>query len=87
MGEGKHTVTSKEPVKENNVNLKWDEEVGQYVGEITINKVTKYIWVEDERSMKLKIDAIKEADIAGVAVWKLGLEPKEIWKIIDINSK
>ena len=74
-------------VKNNNVQLKWDDEVGQYVGEATVEKAAKYIWMEDEKSMKLKIDAIKEADLAGVAVWKLGLEPKEIWEIIDINNK
>ena len=70
-------------VKENNVNLTWDEEVGQYVGQTTVGNVTKYIWMEDERSMKLKMDAVKEADLAGVAVWKLGLEPKEIWDVIS----
>ena len=70
-------------VKENNVNLTWDEEVGQYVGQTTVGNATKYIWMEDERSMKLKMDAVKEADLAGVAVWKLGLEPKEIWDVIS----
>ena len=70
-------------VKENNVNLTWDDEVGQYVGQTTVGNATKYIWVEDERSMKLKMDAVKEADLAGVAVWKLGLEPKEIWDVIS----
>ena len=70
-------------VKENNVNLTWDEEVGQYIGQTTVGNATKYIWMEDERSMKLKMDAVKEADLAGVAVWKLGLEPKEIWDVIS----
>lgn len=69
--------------KENNVNLTWDDEVGQYVGQTTVGNATKYIWMEDERSMKLKMDAVKEADLAGVAVWKLGLEPKEIWDVIS----
>ena len=72
-------------VKENNVNLTWDDEVGQYVGQTTVGNATKYIWMEDERSMKLKMDAVKEADLAGVAVWKLGLEPKEIWDIISFK--
>ena len=70
-------------VKENNVNLTWDDTVGQYVGQISVGSATKYIWMEDEKSMKLKMDAVKEADLAGVAVWKLGLEPKEIWDVIS----
>lgn len=72
-------------VKENNVNLTWDDEVGQYVGHTTIGNATKYIWMEDERSMTLKMEAVKEADLAGVAVWKLGLEPKEIWNVISFK--
>ena len=70
-------------VKENNVNLIWDDKVGQYVGQISVGNATEYIWMEDEKSMKLKIDAVREADLAGVAVWKLGLEPKEIWDVIS----
>ena len=70
-------------VKENNIELTWDDEVGQYTGQTTIGSARKYIWLEDERSMKLKMDAIKEEDLAGVAVWKLGLEPKEIWNVIS----
>ena len=70
-------------VKETNIELTWDDEVGQYTGQTTIGSARKYIWLEDERSMKLKMDAIKEEDLAGVAVWKLGLEPKEIWNVIS----
>lgn len=70
-------------VKENNIELTWDDEVGQYTGQTTIGSARKYIWLEEERSMKLKMDAIKEEDLAGVAVWKLGLEPKEIWNVIS----
>lgn len=70
-------------VKENNIELTWDDKVGQYTGQTTIGSARKYIWLEDERSMKLKMDAIKEEDLAGVAVWKLGLEPKEIWNVIS----
>ena len=70
-------------VKENNIELTWDDEVGQYTGQTTIGSARKYIWLEDERSMKLKMDTIKEEDLAGVAVWKLGLEPKEIWNVIS----
>ena len=70
-------------VKENNIELTWDDEVGQYTGQTTIGSARKYIWLEDERSIKLKMVAIKEEDLAGVAVWKLGLEPKEIWNVIS----
>ena len=38
--------------------------------------------MEDSRSLKLKMDVIKKEDLAGVACWKLGLEPQEIWDVI-----
>ena len=41
------------------------------------------LWMEDSRSLKLKMDVIKEEDLAGVACWKLGLEPQEIWDVIS----
>ena len=55
------------------------------MGHTTIGNATKYIWMEDERSMTLKMEAVKEADLAGVAVWKLGLEPKESWDVISFK--
>ena len=43
----------------------------------------QYIWMEEEDSMKLKIDLINEFDLAGVACWKLGFEPADIWDIVS----
>jgi glycoside hydrolase family 18 protein len=40
------------------------------------------MWIEDEKSMELKMNLIKENSLAGVAVWRLGLEPSSIWSII-----
>ena len=38
--------------------------------------------MEEERSLELKIGVMKQNDLAGVACWKLGFEPAEIWAII-----
>lgn len=74
-------------VEENSVNLVWDGNLGQYKGEVLQSDGTAYIWLEEERSMALKIKLIKEADIAGVACWKLGLEPASIWSIVNEIKK
>ena len=70
-------------VEENQVELTWDKLLGQYYGETVSGSGQQYIWMEEEDSMRLKIDLIKEFDLAGVACWKLGFEPADIWDIVS----
>lgn len=70
-------------VEENQVELQWMEELGQYYGEISGDQGTQYIWMEEERSLGLKVDLICQNDLAGVACWKLGFEPADIWDVIS----
>lgn len=69
-------------VKSNKVALQWLEDVGAYYGEVITEDESKIVWMEEERSLGLKMDLIKEYDLAGVACWKLGFEPKEIWDVV-----
>lgn len=71
---------AKEWVKENKVELYWQEELGQYYGELESPAGFSYVWLEEEDSLKLKMELIRSYDLAGVACWKLGLEDKETWK-------
>lgn len=75
-------ATADKWIQENQVPMIWDETVGQYVGSFTQGDVTTYLWQEDQRSLKLKLDAMKEADLAGIAVWRLGLETREAWAVL-----
>lgn len=75
-------AAAKNWIDENGIEMTWDEEIGQLFGEKASSVETKSIWMEEERSLQLKMDYMKEKDLAGVAVWKLGLEPKEIWDVI-----
>lgn len=70
-------------IDENGILLTWNEETGQMFGERATSEEVKSIWMEEERSLQLKLDYMKEKDLAGVAVWKLGLEPKEIWNVVQ----
>ena len=74
---------AKEWVEKNSINLTWNDELGQYYGEGSVEGVTSYIWMEEEKSLGLKIDYAIEKDIAGAAVWKLGLEPDSVWEVIS----
>lgn len=73
-------------VEENNVSLYWQEEMGQYYGELETQEGLKRIWLEDATSLELKMELINQYDLAGVACWKLGFEPSNIWNVIKVNK-
>lgn len=79
---------AKEWIDENDVELSWQEDLGQYYGEHKESETaTEYIWMEEEKSLGLKMDLIRKYDLAGTAGWKLGLESPEIWDVIQWDSK
>lgn len=73
-------------VADNQVELYWQEELGQYYGELQDENSISQIWLEDERSIELKMQLIDQYDLAGVGCWKLGLEPESIWDIVKAND-
>lgn len=90
---GKTTASSigianaKKWISENKVELNWLDESGQYYGEIKTSDGLKKIWLEEERSIGLKMNVIKQHNLAGVACWKLGFEPAELWDEIKLDNK
>lgn len=86
--DGKVTATSmgiaaaKKWVEEKGIQLEWDEELGQYYGELWEGNVRYQIWMEEEESISRKMDLIWENHLAGVACWKLGFETQELWDIV-----
>lgn len=75
--------SAKNWVKENDVELYWQEELGQYYGELEKEGGKYYLWMEEERSIGKKMELIQKNNLAGVACWKLGFETKEIWDVIN----
>ncbi len=73
-------------IEDNQIELYWQDSLGQYFGELGIEGGSQYLWMEEARSLGLKMDLIKEYDLAGVACWKLGLEPEDIWDVIAGNE-
>ena len=74
---------AKELLEENGADIRWLDEEGQYVGEYLIGNTMYSIWLEDVTSLELKLEAIRDAGVAGVACWKLGLEAPEVWLVIS----
>lgn len=60
----------------------WDDTVGQYYAEFIKDGKTYRIWMEEERSLELKLQKMKEYGLAGVSFWKLGLEREETWNTV-----
>ena len=66
--------------------LTWQEETGQYYGELQTEEGLKRVWMEEETSLGLKMDLIRQNELAGVACWKLGFEPASVWDVIGGNE-
>lgn len=71
-------------VKENKLSMTWLEDLGQHYVEYTLDGVQHRLWIEDEKSMELKLDAAFSYEPAGVAFFKLGLETDDIW--VHVNK-
>ena len=69
-------------IAKNRVELYWQEELGQYYGELLTPSELSYLWLEEENSLELKMSLIRDYDLAGVACWKLGLEDDAAWDVI-----
>ena len=67
---------------DNGAEKTWDETTGQYYAEYTAGGSTYKVWLEEEESIALKAELIKEYNLAGISSWKLGLERQNIWDVI-----
>ena len=69
-------------LKDNGVETVWDEKSAHFYGEFNKDGATYKMWQEEEKSLEEKLKVIYEADVAGIAAWKLGLEKESIWNVI-----
>lgn len=61
----------------------WDEETCQNYIAYDKDGITYQCWLEDTASIQVKLNVMKAQEIAGVAAWKLGIEDKAVWEVID----
>lgn len=69
-------------IEANGATPEWDDTYGSYYAEYKKEGATYRIWQEEDRSIEEKMKVISEAEVAGVAAWKLGLEKESVWEII-----
>ena len=86
------TVTSEAITMENaadwaarhDVALSMDQESGQFTGSLEEQDGTvRHIWMEDALSVRRRIGMAREAGTGGIACWRLGAEPAEIWDTVS----
>lgn len=65
----------------------WDEKTGQYYAQYKENGAIYKIWLEEETSLKKKLEVVNKQGVAGVAFWKLGFERAATWSMIEGELK
>lgn len=43
------------------------------------------VWLENEKSLEVKLNVMKANSLAGVAAWKLGFERSGAWDVIEAH--
>ncbi|MCR4398339.1 MAG: glycosyl hydrolase family 18 protein [Firmicutes bacterium] len=62
--------------------ITFDREAGEPTFMYTEDGVEHTVWFEDARSMGLKLELARARDLPGIAVWRLGQEDPEVWRLI-----
>ncbi|KIR03316.1 hypothetical protein P261_02131 [Lachnospiraceae bacterium TWA4] len=70
-----------------NDRIAWDENLGLNYVEIPLEHGKYRIWIEDARSLEEKLKLVQQKKTAGIAGWKLGLESKDVWPMINSYYK
>lgn len=63
-------------------NMVWDEEAGLNYIEYRENSSLRKMWIENRKSLDLKMKAVADGGAAGMAFWKLGMEVSSIWDAV-----
>lgn len=69
-------------IKDKKLTPVFDEAVGQDYVEYTEDNALNKIWIENDKSMRARIDIVKKYNLAGVASWARVFGSTEIWGTI-----
>ncbi len=72
-----------EYVANHSIDINWDEETCQNYGEYQADNSKYQVWLEDDESIRVKLNIMDKYKIAGVAEWRLGLEKPSVWTEIE----
>ncbi len=76
-------ATARGWVAEHSLTPEWDEETCQNYATYTSGSKVCECWIEDEESIRTKLNVMKSYNLGGAAFWRLGFEDPEIWNMIN----
>ena len=78
-------TTAENFLSERGIEAAWDETTCQNYAEFQEGDALFQVWLEDEESLQVKLNVMKEYGLGGVAAWKLGYESghPEVWEVIS----
>ena len=67
----------------NGAQITWMDDCGQNYAQYEVDGVTYKVWLEDAQSLDLKLQVMKDLNLAGAAFWKSGMETADVWDTIS----
>lgn len=72
-----------ELIAENEAEIAFDDQTGQYLAIYEKEGLTYKMWLEDSVSMRQRLELVKKYNLASLAGWRRGLETPEIWELME----
>lgn len=72
-------------LSDRNIEVVWDETTCQNYAQVQEGDSFYQVWIEDARSLEVKMNIMKNYNLGGVAAWKLGYEKghTEVWEVLS----
>lgn len=74
--------TQNDFITRNGLEPTWDTATNQYYAEITVGDTYYQVWLENEDSVRVRLNVMKKYDLGGLASWCLGQETADVWDAI-----
>ncbi|WNC12159.1 glycosyl hydrolase family 18 protein [Brevibacillus brevis] len=78
-------VETEQLLAQRNLKKKWDDKAKQNYVEFVENGEKHQIWIEDEMSMKNRLDLVNKYKLKGTAAWYIGQEDPGIWQVFQLQ--
>ncbi len=64
------------------VSVQWDDEAQVPFYKYSEKGVTRQVWFENDQSLKAKLGLVRQYNLPGIAIWRIGFEGESVWPII-----